>query len=219
MIKSTRRIALLAALLTLGVAGSHATAQTATPAAPAASGAKILVVSMDKVFAGSDENTAFVQKRNARVAEIQSAAKMRAAKLEELQTKLQGMVGESNFQNSAFESAAKEFEQAQIDAKIADELAQREVDRMQKMNLRSISQKVDKEIEAVARDMGAVMVLNDVRPSIPEAGWAVSDFKTLAQAVGGRTLLYVSPDANVTEQVTMRLNDSYKKAGAIPASN
>lgn len=218
MIRKTSLVA-LAAVAAACSFGSLASAQTAAPAAaPASGGAKILVVSMDRVFGESEENKDFQKKLNARVAELQSAREMRAAKLKELQTKAQGLLADTNFNASSFEAANKELEAAQIDAQVADEMAKAEIDRMQKVALRVFTQKLDKEVEGVARDMGATLVISDMRANVSEAMWALGKNDQLRNVVGSRLVLYVSPDANVTDQVVSRLNTAYAKAGALPSN-
>jgi Skp family chaperone for outer membrane proteins len=202
------KFALAAAVVSAAAFSSFASAQAAA--------GKVYLVNLRTVLDQSKENTDLGKATQARIALLRSEGEQRASKINAEAERINGTLKAGT---AEYETAIKDLRRAQIEAKLAEAVAQDEVSRTVKTNTRKMLDKVVATVETIAKENGAALVLNDIRPpTFTEAQFDQMSMNDYQQVISNRTIVYASPEADITNAVVARLDASYTAPAGAPAA-
>jgi Skp family chaperone for outer membrane proteins len=175
---------------------------------------RVAVCNPGKVWEKLDERKALEDKLKGEQDRISGEAQRRKQEVDELKTQRDGLKADSaqyQEKNTKWMEKALEFE-------VWARLKQTEMQRIQKEQIKSLFQKIEDATKELAEEKKLDLVLAERRPDIPEDITPLTA-DDLRARLSQRDVLYRNKNADITDLVTLRVNEKYAKtqAGGAPA--
>lgn len=111
-----------------------------------------------------------------------------------------------------FQVRNQEFLKAAIEYRAWKELTQMEIDRSQKMQIKSLFDKIESAVGELAAQRGLDLVLAEQHPDIPPSLESIT-IDQLRSMIAGRNVLFASQKADISADVIALLDAKYKNQG------
>lgn len=167
---------------------------------------KVAIVSPSKVFADMQQTKDLKQKMDGQTNDLQSALRLRAEKLKNMQDEMQLIKVDSQ----QYIDKSREFTAARIEAEAFRQTALADLDRDQRLQMRALFEKIQGATAKLAQQKGYDIVLADGHDDIP-ANLENITLKDLRSIIMSRAILYARPEVDLTLEVTTLLDAEYKK--------
>jgi Skp family chaperone for outer membrane proteins len=209
------RIAVLGMLASVLVAATALTptARADTPA-PAAQPTKIGVIDLVSAYKKLDETESNNTQLKGMRDELTTMTKSHQAQLEDYQNKMSHVAPGSDQHTKMMD----EFDKMGLQFKMEETAQQARMVRQQGRQMAQAFAKIQTAVTSVAKSRGLDIVLVKNGQELPENVGDISNQETLQNLIFNRSILYVSPNVDITDTVVASVNAA-DKAPAAPAGH
>ncbi len=180
---------------------SFSNANQAAPEAPA----KLALASPSKIFKDMAETQDLQAKLKEEANQLRTTEQQKKTKLDDLKAAIMALKPDS----PQFGDKRREFIQAQAEFQAWGQIAQAEMQARQKIQIKSLFDKIQIATAQLAQQKGYDLVLADARQEIPENLEALT-VEQLQGLIQSRNILFASPRIDISDQVTALLDTQYK---------
>jgi Skp family chaperone for outer membrane proteins len=181
------------------------------PSARAQEALHIGVCNPAKVFDGMDERKVVQDRMKVDRDRLQGEAARRKQELEEMKKDLGMLQPGSAIHNDK----SNELMKKAVDFEVWARLAQAEMDRKEKEQVKGLYDKIQAAAKDVAIDKKLDLVLAEHQPQIPPDMTAITPDQ-LRQLISANDVLYKNEKADITQAVIVAVNKSYAAGAAAP---
>lgn len=168
--------------------------------------ARVGIANPARIFNDMAETKALKEKIEAERKTLEETERQKRAEIQTLQESLRMLKPES----SQFADKNREFQQKAIEFEVWGKLTQVDIQRNQRLQMKSLFDKIQAATAQVAAAKGYDLVLADQRPEIPDnlEQLTVDQVRTL---INQRNILYATPAVDISADVTALLDAQFKK--------
>lgn len=151
------------------------------------------------------------------VKELETRLKTKFEEAKRQQESQQNRLKELQAQRDMFKPSSEEYDRAQkelikvaVEAQVAGQIAQQELVREQKKQLKLISDKIISQVKVIAEQKQISLVIAQViPPEVSDENWEKLTPEQASQLLSSRNLLYVAPDTDLTTEVITALDAAH----------
>jgi Skp family chaperone for outer membrane proteins len=199
----------LATIATLAVAVTLCSVVSLRGAGAAAKAATIAVVDVQKVFGALDEKQGVEADITAQTEKLQKEDQDRQTELKALEADLKIL----NADSDAFKQTRDKLENKAIEYQTWKQFKGRQLENEKALRIERLYNKVIDDVEKLAKKNGYDLVL--YKDQTEKLGG--QNQQQLAAMIQVRKVLYVTPDIDVTDQITQSLNNDWNNRKGAPA--
>lgn len=149
--------------------------------------------------------------------DLETKLKTRFEEVKRQQETLQGRARELQGQRDQFKPGSPEYDRANADliklaveGQVSGQVAQQELIREQKRQLRGLSEKIMNQAKTVAQAKQIAIVISQVvPPEVSDENWEKLTPEQAGQLLSQRNLLYVAPELDITNDIITALDAAY----------
>ena len=151
------------------------------------------------------------------VKELEARLKTKLEDARRQQESLQAQAKEKQGQRDQYKPDSPEYNRVNnelvkivVEAQIAGQIAQQELVREQKRQLKAISEKIVAQVKVIAEAKQiAIVVAQVLPPEISDENWEKLTTEQASNLLSARNLLYVTPDMDLTTEVITSLDAAH----------